>query len=212
MRILISESQLKALTIDAEIEDLIESYSGEGVADRYMEKNFTNFYLPKDEFKDFEGEFKTIKQDEPKVKSEEKSKIVGFCPRFNKPGKPTRVYLNPKDLSNFDPNTRAISDINGNIFVAQLNGDFNHTSMGKSVNTLGVIKLGNPDDMTTHAHWHRINDTMSFGCSDTFWKYISDNHEDDAKKLQSAVQSKNPQFTFILKYWDGELITKKWKK
>ena len=143
----------------------------------------------KDEFADFEKIFQ-------KSSFIEKEKPIGYA--INTP-----VFLNPKNLKNFDENVRAILDKKGNLYVA-LNDDFiNHGHVG---NAFGFKNIYHSSE---HFLLHRVGKTNTFGLSDSEdWNLVNDDNnpnEEQIQKIKKAFEFakiKNPQYNFIMKYYE----------
>ena len=107
------------------------------------------------------------------------------------------VYKNPKSLKDFDANVRAISDKNGDLYVAQLNGFYFHGDIGQGVG------LGNPYNERKHVTWHRAGDTDTFGVSISYMDALNyhDEYYDIVTELFEAVRKKNPNFKFLPYHW-----------
>ena len=103
----------------------------ESIADRYAEKRF-NIPDSGEEFNtEWNRELKTMQR------KAENGKLVGVVKGYNSgsnDNRPSNIYMNPLTLENFEPDVRAITDVQGNLYVAQLNGDFIHTSIANAIN------------------------------------------------------------------------------
>lgn len=119
----------------------------------------------------------------------------------------SKVYLNPKSLQNFEPDVRAFSGVDGNLFVAQFQGGFPHKDIGYAVRETGRYgNIGNVELPAKYIQWERIGDKDMFGFSITYWSYLETAIESNskffevAKEFIKAVQQKNPQFKMIPMY------------
>lgn len=177
-KIIVTESQAKKI-----VDTLInESYSGEGVADKFFEKQFAK---PSD-FKGFESEMK--KQEEMS------SDVVGIIKGDHV--KTTRIYINPKNLDNFDKDVRAISDKEGNLYVPQIESLFDHRDIANALNDGKKTKPQNFNDMSTHAHWYRLRDKNIFFMSSPTRDFLLKNPK-KGNMIKKAVQAKFPQYRFL---------------
>jgi len=112
--------------------------------------------------------------------------MVGHTKNSN-PNSSTPIFKNPTDLKNFDNHTRATSDADGNVFVAQGNDDFVH---GAFTN----VMRSDPYDNSINITWHRVGGSNVFGLSDSF--SINRNRDGIEKRLD-VLRRKNPNFRFV---------------
>ena len=123
--------------------------------------------------------------------------------------KKVAIYLNPKSLTNFDYEVRAIVNDKGDLYVAQTGGRFNHGMMAKA---LGLFD--NDNDLYVHGDEYqglqRIGKTNSFGVSDSGMEYAQKNYEniENTKEILREVKRKNPQYEFYLQRYDDQLYSK----
>jgi len=103
------------------------------------------------------------------------------------------IYKNPTSLKGFDVDVRAIGMPNGDLYVAQRDGDFIHTDMELALEK----KIGYLDN---YLEFHRAGDSNSFGASDTLL-YRIDNHDISTYEVLKALENKHPQFSFSLDYY-----------
>jgi hypothetical protein len=112
-----------------------------------------------------------------------------------------KVFMNPKSLKNFGENTRAITDYDGNLYIALHDGDFVHGEIARTVTRSGKAQMGDPyyhfNDMVL---WHRIGLTNVFGMSDSYYAWAVVNHE-VANDLLGAAKHQNPQYNFQFNLW-----------
>jgi hypothetical protein len=116
------------------------------------------------------------------------------------------VYMNPKTLQNFDEDVRAITDSKGNLFIGQLDTDYYHGELAAAVDEEHPEYDLVPayDDYDKKILWHRVGLSREFGLSVSYISYIKrPEGMESAGKLLEAVQRKNPQFEFVLEYWQG---------
>jgi len=143
------------------------------------------------------------------LKTQKKDDINGELVGTIRMGKynQSNIYKNPKDLRNFEPEVRAVSDRDGNIFVAQLDGPFYHQSIANGIE----VEDDWMEDAYSRLHnitWHRIGSTNGFCYSISFKNFADDNREfmDDDKPSPALrvryekLKSKNPTLTFEDKY------------
>ena len=178
----LSKAKIKNPKIDFNL-DVADFYS-EGVGDKYAEKAFG---IPNTE-DSFRKKLKIDKQlniEQP----------VAYVKRIG-------IYKNPKSLTNFDSNVRAITDSQGNLYVAIENGDFVHGEMGFK---LGFINIY--DNLDRYTTLNRIENSNSFGLSDSEIEYMSSTIDKEnyfsGKLLLEKVKKRNPQFDFYLKYYES---------
>jgi hypothetical protein len=168
-------NQIKQI-IKEEVELFIESsFEGQGAADKIYQKQF---HIPTDEpnLKAMAG-----LMGEPIAKVKD---YKGFVP----------IFKNPKSLENFGENARAISDYDGNLYIAQRNGNFAHGSI--------AVALGFYDDNMMPYRSSEILLLQRQGKTNSF--LLSDAAEEKLEfspeivlDLLDAVRYKNPQFRFI---------------
>lgn len=163
----------------------------EGVADTYAEKQFNIPNIPaKNNVQAMAGMQKGIESP------------VGYVIPYASQ-KRVPIYLNPKSLTNFDNDVRAIVNYKGDLYVAQESGRFNHGEMAKA---LGLF--GDDEELYNHSDeyqgLHRIGNTNGFGLSDSGSDYVRQNDEnlENIKDLLREVQRKNPQYKFYAEYYD----------
>lgn len=124
------------------------------------------------------------------------------------------VYKNPYSLVNFDTDVRAISDSEGNIYVAQIDGGFNHGAMGNELfPQLEKWTNGNTGIYThpkEYALLMRMGSTNKFGLSDSSLDYSWGNEEQkqDVRNLLQRAEEKNPQYGFYEYYYNNESVSK----
>ncbi len=161
----------------------LEKNVDEGVADKYAEREF-NIPDP-----NREKEIRTSA-----VIQKEMEKPFGYVIDESNDEK-VAVYENPKSLNNFDNNVRAIIDSYGDMYVAQMDGDFHHHHM------LELIGDYYKDVLTMH----RIRNTDSFGASDSTVMNIIEKEisEEDAETILDKAKQKNPQYTYSLEYYES---------
>lgn len=103
------------------------------------------------------------------------------------------IYKNPTSLKGFDVDVRAIGMPNGDLYVAQHDGDFIHTDMELALEK----KIGYLDN---YLEFHRAGDSNSFGASDTLL-YRIDNHDISTYEVLKALENKHPEFDFSTDYY-----------
>jgi tRNA nucleotidyltransferase/poly(A) polymerase/GNAT superfamily N-acetyltransferase len=171
-----------------ELLNLAKQNSGviEGVADKYAEKAFN---IP-----------------DPSVEQDIQAKGVMQTGIEEPAGyvKKTPIFENPKSLANFDRNTRAFADLDGNLFVAQKNGSFNHGDMAQALDFFQYDE-GIYDDLYEYQLLHRIGIENAFGLADTSADFATDKFEEDnmkyVNKILRAAKLKNPQYDFYPEYF-----------
>lgn len=115
------------------------------------------------------------------------------------------VYMNPKTLQNFDEDVRAITDSKGNLFIGQLDSDYYHGEMALAVRVMHpeynlFPAYGKYDQKIL---WHRVGLSREFGLSVSYMDYLKTPEGlERAGELLEAAQRKNPQFEFVLEYWE----------
>ena len=112
------------------------------------------------------------------------------------------VFKNPKSLTNFDKNARAIGDAEGNLYVAQENGWFNHGSMAFSLR-LARTNMDIYDNDEDFVLLHRNGESNGFGLSDSTADYAARNYDnlENTKYILRALKEKNPQYDFYKIYF-----------
>lgn len=191
--------KLYADKVDNNKEDLLAllnpTKQNEGVGDRYAEKAFG---IPANDDQ-FEKEFSNTRKID-----EEPVAYVDNTP----------IYKNPKSLNSFDSYVRAISDSNGDLYVAKTDGGFVHDDMANEI-TRNCSKRTRKiyRELDKYLLLRRIASTNSFGLSDTNAAYVRGHiYDDDGVTLEvraenmidliNAVGRKNPQYKFNHWYYD----------
>jgi len=113
------------------------------------------------------------------------------------------IYRNPKSISKMFPNSRAISDHKGDLYLLDDGGISRvHGEIANSLKRHGYInysKWGEEVENIKKLPWQRIKKTNNFKLSTSFPEIqtLSDNDHKTLDKLISLVQKKNPSFKFI---------------
>jgi len=165
----------------------------EGVADKYAEKEFG---IP-DEFTKHSIIQKTQEnQNKPVAKFKTRRGFV------------IPIYKNPKSLEGFENNVRAISDLEGNIYVTPYDKDFVHDEIGIALGlqwTEVYYYVGNNVEDFKYLILLRIGDTNKFGLSTSNSDVIYKGSDVEKKRLEyllKQVKNKNPQFEYTGKlHW-----------
>jgi hypothetical protein len=195
-----------------EIDDHAADLQNEGTGDKYA----AQFGVP-DTGKEFEDKW------QQKVKTQRRDDINGeLVAQMPDYDGGSNIYKNPRSLKNFDRDVRAISDIDGNLYVAQLDLGFYHNQMASALND-NNIRLGDPYDVRKNITWHRIGVTDDLGLSisfmDAYNKVMADyatrkhyNAEPTAEQIDmirrmQLVNQKNPTLRLIPYYW-SEIVKK----
>ena len=162
----------------------------EGVGDKYAEKKFG---IPDQDtiFNDLYKSSKEKESNEPVAIAYAK---VGRDARENSP---IEIYKNPKSLTNFSPNVRAIGDNRGNLYVAIVDARINHDKLGE------VLGFGDQisEDETNYVCLHRVKETNSFGLSDMSDMAYNGNYQDETIDLLKKVKRVNPQYSYYTTYY-----------
>ena len=169
-------------------EDVVTN-PNEGVADKYAEKSFN---IPDPNTALHAKALKGL---------EINGTMVGTIRYTNNP---TTIYMNPKELTDFERDVKALSNKEGDLFIAQLDENIYHADIVDAVNTANIYPkyLNNAYDETNNITWHRISNTNNFGFSVSYIGFARNiDNENIVNKLVSAVHDKNPRFNFMLKYW-----------
>jgi len=149
------------------------SYNAQGVGDKAYEK----FHISTDE-PNLKVQAELQKQENGRPVA-----IIGF--------KHTYVFLNPKSLKYFGKNTRAVADNQGNIYVAQKDGDFIHYEIAKAVGIAPSDPYYQGDDFIRLI---RIGNSNNFHDVSEYW----DTHI-HAKAIK-MIRMKHPNFNIISNY------------
>jgi len=99
------------------------------------------------------------------------------------------IFRNPKSLLKFEPEVRAVSDVDGNIYVAQKNDDFVHGAFTK-------VMRNDPYNTSVNITWHRVENSNIFGISDTFTARAHNYKEEVGKRLD-LLREKHPTLRFV---------------
>ena len=180
------------------IEKMNAGEIGEGVGDKYAEKKFG---IP-DAGREFEDK---IQRHRLVIDGEEPFGYVSGFIDWNGNPSPERVpvYKNPKSLIKFDYEVRAISDNQGNLYVALVNESFNHGEMAAHIGLVGGDDTIY-DRITDYLLLNRVKDKDVFGFADSSEEEYNQSNEDRKRviELLSLVGRRNPQFKFIPKYYE----------
>ena len=160
----------------------------EGVADVYAEKEF---HIPYDDF--------------VPVESSNNDKPIMKILKSN-------IYKNPKDLSKFDTEVRAIGTIEGDLYVADTNDNFMHGTFGDFLSDNGFIKY-KPDNNYFNKIYseqdrfvllNRVPFTNMFGLSDTSWNWIriNPNNRKICNEIIDNINKKNPNIKVMCCYYE----------
>ena len=165
---------------------------GEGVADRYAEKQFN---IPDPNTQSDVQVMGDIQK--------ETEKPIAYVASYNS-NKKTPIYLNPKSLTNFANDVRAIVNNKGDLYVAQENSRFNHGMMAQALG-LSADDNGIYNDMDEYQLLHRVGNANAFGLGDTAQDFIEKNYENKIYLLNILRQAKrkNSQYDFYNEYYDN---------
>ena len=166
----------------------------EGVADEYAEKRFY-FENPN---KDFEYKYQNYI-----------SKIPPVAYVKDPYDKKIALFKNPKTLKNFEDNVRAIGTSDGDLYVAQRNMSFYHSTMGEA---LELVEKGSRiyDLNTKFVFFYRLRNENAFaiGISTETYNDLSKKNEKITEDLLKKIKRKNPQFDFY-NYSKSQLYSNK---
>lgn len=171
--------------IREEIQMLLDGYA-EGVGDKYADKKWD---IP-------DADKKYLSQTQAAVQNKDMGELVGYTRLAYSAGVKSRtpIYKNPKSLKGFGPNVRAVSDRDGNLFVAQFDNDFVHGGM-QLVSKFDVYEI--KENIT----WNRSGTTNKFGFSDSMEQKFE--YETDVITKQNVfrrvetLKQKHPAFEFV---------------
>ena len=173
----------------------------EGVGDKYLQRS-ANIADPEDEFeKQYQQHRKTQTRDDQN--GEYMGEIIyGGGENYG------NIYKNPKSLENFEPDVRAVSDDQGNLYIAQLDYPGYHQNITDNMD----VNIGSPYDSWDNITWHRIGDSNMFGLSISFMEFYKKQMEKESTKQEmfqriKKVNDKNPNLVMMPFYWD--YLTKK---
>ena len=201
--------QIKSIENNGEYNPSEPDVTKEGVADKYAEKSF-NIQDPNTEMNRLaqQGLEKNPENGELVgiIKGREPKEYYGGGGKKQYPGtSDTQIYRNPKSLKNFEADVKALSNAEGNLYVALQDTDIYHAAIVNAVND------GNSGDNLDGAYiedlnitWHRVGQTNDFGFSISYRDFseMPDNNN-IIQSLINAVKSKNPSFNFINEYWEN---------
>ena len=158
----------------------------EGVGDKYVERKWG---IP-DPDRKYSQQTASVAP-----KDDSMGELAGYVvERYNNTKIP--IYKNPKSVKKFEPSVRAISDENGNLFVAQFDGGFVHADM-QSIATYSVY------DVEKNITWDRDADTNKFGFSDSAEQNVrcaSETIQQDVFRRVEELNLKHPEFKFVPYY------------
>jgi len=165
----------------------------EGVADKYAEKEFniidpntqmdlkaTQALKPKSTMGEYIGDL--LEDDYYDQYDNE--------PRPSKPKVLSRIFANPLTLDDFQNSVRAVSDINGNLFVAETAGRFFHDDV------IAVVKKSKYTNDNPFIHWYRNYNTNLFVFSGSYINFYRMSNKELEIQAVAKLQEKNPQFAF----------------
>ena len=180
-----------------EVEDVVREEldflikNNEGVGDKYAEKAFG---IPDTQQQDYQ------RQTAGAARDSGMGKLAGYSVNnYSRVKKPAPVYLNPKSLKNFDPEVRAVSTEDGNLYVAQFDGDFVHDDMQQAMNTNHAVY-----DTRYNITWMRVGNENAFGFSDSMVQQIdgiSDSEKEDVYNRIHLLENRFPEFSFHAVMW-----------
>lgn len=138
------------------------AYDAQGVGDKAYEK----FHIPTDEpnLKALHGL--------QRMESEPVARVRGVD-----------IYKNPKDLHRFGGAVRALGDIKGNLYVAQMDGKFIHWDMADALNI----------DIHEDTNVMRL---MRVSKSNLFVNLSDCDDRDQCMKIINAMRRRNPQYSY----------------
>lgn len=152
----------------------------EGVGDKYAEKKFG---IP-DETQTNVG-----------LRTNDMGEFVGFTTSDYEDSKLSAVFLNPLSLKNFEKDVRAVSDMQGNLYVAQIDGNFVHAGFNNVIN-------GIANNSRKFITWMRLGNTNRFAYSDSFMAYAQQTkHREDIENRLNVLRQKHPNMEFIPKFY-----------
>jgi hypothetical protein len=102
----------------------------------------------------------------------------------------SRVFINPPSLEKFEPDVRAISDEEGNLFVAETDGRFYHTNLEHTVLGSGRYKGYN------FIQWYRVNNTNEFRLANSYGSFAPPLPWKELVAQVNILKEKQPQFQF----------------
>ena len=110
--------------------------------------------------------------------------MVGYTTSNYDDARLSAIFKNPKSLKNFERDVRAVSDNQGNLYVAQIDGDFVHHGFS---NVIG----GNANNSVNFMTWMRLGNTNKFAYSDSFMAYAQKGkkYDDIAEDIDHALQT-----------------------
>jgi hypothetical protein len=165
----------------------------EGVGDRYAEKEFG---IP-----DLNREKNIIASSRVE---DVKGELVGYIKNYryydysnHNISEPIKVYMNPKNLEKFDYGVKAISNYDGDLFVAQGDLSFDHMQISNAVNKEGKYRIGSAYDYHKNITWYRIYNTDKFRYGGTFTSHMANINQLRLRKALELLRIKNPNFEFI---------------
>ncbi len=166
-------------------------YFEEGTGDKYAERAFgiadVNKEFEKQGMPDAPGMGERYAEILLYDYSQSKYKPVGF------------MYKNPTNLTGFDSDVRAIGMPNGDLYVAQKNGDFVHGDMIQGLN----MKSGQ-DYRGKVVPLHRVAKRNDFGGSDSLQGYFgTDMTPDEVDVIFEELNKRHPAFSFSPRYYEN---------
>jgi len=174
----------------------------EGVGDKYAEKKFG---IPDTEKRDYQRQTDAAVQSSPEM-----GELAGYVNHYGKTLRNEPIYLNPKSLRSFEADVRAMSDTEGNLYVAQHNGNFYHNSFFE---VMGLDRDISVYDLSAGLTWHRAGTSNSFGFADSSADYenrfntragnANTERVEQYYNNLNKLKERNTQFKFVPKYYEN---------
>jgi hypothetical protein len=107
-----------------------------------------------------------------------------------------KIYRNPENLNNFMPEVKALTDMEGNMYVAQNDYPI-HGDIQKAIQASGKYSMTPAyHNFKDKLHLRRIGKTNTFGLGESYHGWAEHN-QGIVMSLINAARARNPQYKFV---------------
>ena len=158
---------------------------GEGVADKYAEKEFNIPNTGKDDY------YRATAALPPDPSMGEYIGVV-MGDVNGRTEILSRIFKSPKNLSQFDSNTRAVTDKQGNLYVAEKDGNFYHDDLMDAIAKTGA--------QNSFMQWCRMRTSNIFALSGSYMELYRKQTRELEDEFYNNAKKANPQFKFLAQH------------
>lgn len=158
---------------------------GEGVADKYAEKEFNIPNTGKDDY------YRATAALPPDPSMGEYIGVV-MGDVNGRTEILSRIFKSPKNLSQFDSNTRAVTDKQGNLYVAEKDGNFYHDDLMDAIAKTGA--------QNSFMQWYRMRTSNIFALSGSYMELYRKQTRELEDEFYNNAKKANPQFKFLAQH------------